>query len=278
MTRASIARLAPCAIALAIAAACGPSQSQTSSSPPPAAAPAAPAQRPTETVAGPALDPELAPIVDGYRKVIVLLESEDALDADARQRAVLVGRLIYQENHQRLSSLTEALTAELGGTAPLDKTTKFLDALEANPELHDADKLAFLDVVTEIADTLHASRAPASSKMLAGRVDSDVQALKEIQGLYNKELDRIFGRFDTRGMPVRREAWDAYVTFLRTRYAPAAILKEYNDAVKAVTGVRAAGGRVNESLLEISGTKESPDGMAMPPLCRRSRFQACVAG
>ena len=255
MTTASIGRIGLCAIALAIAAACGPSQSPTSRAPAPAAAPAASPQQPTASVVGPALDSDLAPIVDGYRKVIVLLESETALDADTRQRAVLVGRLIYQENHQRLSTLTETLTSELVGTAPLDKTTKFLDALEANPELHDADKLAFLDVVTEVADTLHASRAPASSKMLAGRVDSDVQALKEIQGLYNKELDRIFGRFDTRGMPVRREAWDAYITFLRTRYAPAAILKEYNDAVKAVTGVRAATSRVNESLLEISGTK-----------------------
>ena len=254
MTRASIGRLGPCAIVLAIAAACGPSQSQTSKASPTPAAPVAPQPRATEAAIGAALDPQLAPIVDGYRKVIVLLESETALDADTRQRAVLVGRLIYQENHQLLSSLTEALTTELAGTAPLEKTTKFLDALEANPELHDADKLAFFDVVNEIADTLHATRAPSSSKMLTGRVDSDVQALKEIQSLYNKELDRIFGRFDTRGMPVRREAWDAYITFLRTRYAPAAILKEYNEAVRSVLGVRGAA-RANESLLEISGTK-----------------------
>jgi len=113
MTRASIGRLGPCAIVLAIAAACGPSQSQTSKASPTPAAPVAPQPRATEAAIGAALDPQLAPIVDGYRKVIVLLESETALDADTRQRAVLVGRLIYQENHQLLSSLTEALT--LGG-------------------------------------------------------------------------------------------------------------------------------------------------------------------
>ena len=45
------------------------------------------------------------------------------------------------------------------------------------------------------------------------RVDMDRKALAEIQSLYEQELDKILGRFETRGMPVRREAWDRYVAY-----------------------------------------------------------------
>lgn len=195
----------------------------------------------------------LARIVDAYRKTIVLLESENSLDPDARARAVLVGRLLYQENHQRLTALTEALSSQLASGSPPDATTTFLDALETHPELHDVDKLAFVDVVNDLGDALRATNTNAA-KMLIGRVQSDQQALKDIQDLYNKELEKIFGRFDTRGMPVRREAWEAYVAFLRTRYSPVAIMKEYNDAAQTVLGVRGGLARSGESALEVSGT------------------------
>ena len=48
----------------------------------------------------------------------------------------------------------------------------------------------------------------AAKVNLERRVETDRQALAEIQSLYERELDKIFGRFETRGMPVRREAWD----------------------------------------------------------------------
>jgi peptidoglycan/xylan/chitin deacetylase (PgdA/CDA1 family)/uncharacterized caspase-like protein len=200
----------------------------------------------------------LARIVEAYRKTIVLLESENSLDADSRQRAVLVGRLLYQENHQRLTTLTDTLRAQLASGAAPEATTAFLDALETHPELHDVDKLVFVDVLNELADTLRTAKDADAAKMLIGRVQSDQQGLKEIQGLYNKELEKIFGRFDTRGLQIRREAWETYVSFLRTRYAPIAIIKEYNDAVQAVVGVRAGLIRSGESALEISGTRLPP--------------------
>jgi peptidoglycan/xylan/chitin deacetylase (PgdA/CDA1 family)/uncharacterized caspase-like protein len=249
---------APCVLvfATAVTAACGQSQPPKPANGSVAATPAP--SSPAEPVLSPSLPGNLARIVDAYRKTIVLLESENSLDADAKTRAVLVGRLLYQENHQRLTALTETLSSQVAGGGPPDATTAFLDALETHPELHDVDKLAFLDVVNDLGDALRAAKDTNAAKMLIGRVQSDQQALKEIQGLYNKELEKIFGRFDTRGMPVRREAWESYVAFLRTRYAPIAIMKEYNDAVQAVLGLRGGLVRSGESLLEVSGTRLPP--------------------
>jgi peptidoglycan/xylan/chitin deacetylase (PgdA/CDA1 family)/uncharacterized caspase-like protein len=229
-----------------------------------------PAPAATDRVATPAVQPaapapvvrpltgDIAPIVEAYRSIIVLLESETALEPDVRPRATLVGRLLFQANHQRLSALTEKLTGEISGTGPLDATTTFLTDLETHPELHDADKLAFVDVVGDLIDALRSSKTPGAAKMLVGRVEADRDGLTEIQGLYNKELDRIFGRFDTRGMTVRREAWDAYVAFLRTRYTPADILKQHEAAVQAVLGVRGGAARSGEGPLEISGLRLPP--------------------
>jgi len=218
-----------------------------------AAAPSAPPAAPAPVTRP--LTGDIGPIVDAYRSMIVLLESETALEPDLRPRAVLVGRLLFQANHQRLTALTEKLTGEVSGAGPLDATTAFLTDLETHPELHDADKLAFVDVVGDLIDALRAAKAPGAARMLVARVEADRDGLKEIQGLYNKELDRIFGRFDTRGMSVRREAWDAYVAFLRTRYAAADILKQHEAAAQAVLGVRGGAVRNGESALEISGTR-----------------------
>src|SRR2546425_1215832 len=106
---------APCALvfAAAVTTACGQSQ------PKPATASVAPVPAPVspaEPVLSPSLPGNLARIVDAYRKTIVLLESENSLDADARARAVLVGRLLYQENHQRLTTLAETLSGQLASS------------------------------------------------------------------------------------------------------------------------------------------------------------------
>ena len=246
MAKRSIAPATLAAATLALAIGCGgPQPAKTT---PPAAAAA--------QNAGPvqALPDDLAPIVEAYRKVIVLLESESSIEPDVRPRASLVGRLLYQENHQRLTAFTAKLTAGVS-TSPSGEITSFLDALETHPGLHDADKLAFVEVVDELADALRTATPASSAKMLAGRVDADQQALKDIQALYNKELDKIFGRFETRGMIVRREAWESYLAFLRTQYNPADILKQYADAVQAVLGVRGAPTASAESALEMSGLR-----------------------
>jgi hypothetical protein len=58
---------------------------------------------------------DVSGIVDVYRKIIVLVEDEGTLEPDDRPRAAIVGQVLYQENHQRLTTLTEQLVAELVG-------------------------------------------------------------------------------------------------------------------------------------------------------------------
>jgi hypothetical protein len=79
---------------------------------------------------------------------------------------------------------------------------RFLDVIETQPELHDADKLSFREVLSDVAETLSGIKSSAQAKLdLEHRVESDRKALAEIQILYEKELDKIFGRFETRACP-----------------------------------------------------------------------------
>src|SRR5262249_43413142 len=74
---------------------------------------------------------------------------------------------------------------------------------------------------------------------------------------YQKELEAIFGRFETRGMQVRREAWEHYVEFLRTRYTPKQILESLGPDLQLIAETRA------ESPLETSGTKLPPKSLVL---------------
>ena len=49
-------------------------------------------------------------IVARYRKTIVLLEDADSLPEADRDKDSLVGKIIFQENHQAISNLSSGLT------------------------------------------------------------------------------------------------------------------------------------------------------------------------
>jgi peptidoglycan/xylan/chitin deacetylase (PgdA/CDA1 family)/uncharacterized caspase-like protein len=214
--------------------------------------PAPPPDAMSQTVAG---------IVARYRKTIVLLEDDDTLPEVDRDKDSLVGKIIFQENHQTISNLSSGLTAEIEKAGdfsqPLPDVSRFLDLIETQMDLHDADKLGFHEVLADIAETLSGIKlAPPAKAELESRVDMDRKALAEIQSLYEKELDKIFGRFETRGMPVRREAWDRYVAYLRTQYKRQDILKEYEPALAQISSSTKAGHQDND--LETYGTKLPP--------------------
>jgi peptidoglycan/xylan/chitin deacetylase (PgdA/CDA1 family) len=218
--------------------------------PGPAASPA-PASRGGPAPGGPApLAQEVADVVDAYRKIIVLLENERALEPEMQRRANVVGRILFQENHQRLAALTTRLTDDALQPAATPLTLAFLDALETGADLHDADKLAFRDVVDELADSLRAARNPARAALLT-RIEDDQKALREIESLYEKELTKIFGRFETRGMTVRREAWENYVAFLKMRYRPEKILAEYEERARSIASPKRP---VGGDALEVNGS------------------------
>jgi peptidoglycan/xylan/chitin deacetylase (PgdA/CDA1 family)/uncharacterized caspase-like protein len=205
-------------------------------------------------------------IVARYRKTIVLLEEDDSLPEADRETASIVGRLIFQENHEDISTLSDELTAGMlnarDWTRSPANVSHFLDLVETQEDLHDADKLVFREIFTDIADSLSGLKISAPAKTeLQQRVEEDRQALAEIQSLYEKELDKIFGRFATRGMTVRREAWDRYVAYLHTKYRREEILKSYESTVKSIRVSAGAGHQDND--LEIYGTKLPPKTLVL---------------
>jgi peptidoglycan/xylan/chitin deacetylase (PgdA/CDA1 family)/uncharacterized caspase-like protein len=223
-----------------------------------------PAPAPTTNVASspvPAHPDILAQRIDAivarYRKTIVLLEDDDSLPETDRESASLVGRIIFQENHQDIGTLSDELTSGIVNApdwshAPT-AVSHFLDLVESQSDLHDADKLVFRETFTDLADSLSGLKVAAPAKTdLAQRVETDRQALTEIQSLYEKELDKIFGRFETRGMPVRREAWDRYVAYLRTKYRREDILKSYESTLKSIR-LSAKAGHVDNDLETYGG-------------------------
>jgi peptidoglycan/xylan/chitin deacetylase (PgdA/CDA1 family)/uncharacterized caspase-like protein len=200
-------------------------------------------------------------IVARYRKTIVLLEDSDSLPVTDRDKDSLVGKIIFQENHQAISSLSNGLTTEIetagNFSQPLPNVGRFLDLIETQQDLHDADKLGFREVLADIAETLSGMKSAVSAKAeLESRIDTDRKALAEIQSLYEKELDKIFGRFDTRGIQVHREAWERYVAYLRTKYKREDILKEYEPAIARIAASSKPGHQDND--LETYGTKLPP--------------------
>jgi peptidoglycan/xylan/chitin deacetylase (PgdA/CDA1 family)/uncharacterized caspase-like protein len=182
------------------------------------------------------LKENLLNIVKNYRKIIVLLENDASLDAQQLGPARITGEILFHENQQRLNDLIKQLNGELErastanfGIVPSD-VEQFLNTLEGFAEWHDADKLVFRDSVDQIAESLRGLPGSQKPKMdLQDRLESDRKALLEIQTLYEKELEKIFARFETRGMIVRREAWEQYVAYLKTKFKRDDILKEYSN-------------------------------------------------
>ena len=101
-------------------------------------------------LAQPAKEPGIAKqadeIVANYRKIIVLMDGEGTLDPGVRERVSTLGKILFQQNQERLSTLEEQLLATIskGSTALAEE---FLGRLETHPEYRDADKLAFRDLL-----------------------------------------------------------------------------------------------------------------------------------
>jgi peptidoglycan/xylan/chitin deacetylase (PgdA/CDA1 family)/uncharacterized caspase-like protein len=184
------------------------------------------------------LSDDLKTILAAYRQTIVLMWDEATLPAKDRPNAFIVGKLLFEENLPRLQSLETELIAEIEASVadrfknPAALTEAFLSTLENEPSWRDADKLAFQDLVETIGiklDTLAPDR-PAG-KALQVRINEDRKALFEIRVLYAKEMERVFAQFQTRGMPVQREAWDAYLNHLRSLYNAGSIMDTFREAI-----------------------------------------------
>jgi peptidoglycan/xylan/chitin deacetylase (PgdA/CDA1 family)/uncharacterized caspase-like protein len=184
------------------------------------------------------LKENLLNLVSGYRKIIVLLEDETRLSPQQKKNATEIGWKLFTDNTKLQESLAGSLIADIkeaeknGFSSAPHIVAEFLTELEQSTDWHDADKLVFLETVFSLSDTLR--DIPGSHKIkkdLQARINEDLQALLEIKALYNRELDKIFGRFETRGMVVRREKWEAYIAFLNTRINRDDLFREYKSVI-----------------------------------------------
>jgi peptidoglycan/xylan/chitin deacetylase (PgdA/CDA1 family)/uncharacterized caspase-like protein len=174
--------------------------------------------------------------VTNYRKIIVLLEAEESLDAQKKADAIFIAKHIYDENRKILSTLENQLSSDIeqsanGGflTAP-SKVENFLNEIEKSFQLHDVDKLVFLETVDFLLSQIN--ETPGNQKIkknLSTRLEEDLNALNEIRSIYDKEMSKILAHFETRGMAPTREKWDSYVAFLKTKFNRDAVLKEYQE-------------------------------------------------
>jgi peptidoglycan/xylan/chitin deacetylase (PgdA/CDA1 family)/uncharacterized caspase-like protein len=202
----------------------------------------------------PALATDLQSVTDNYRRIIILVDGASDLDDVTRARSIAAGRILFWNNHHALDQLTARFTSEY-----LQRKTsglrQLLQYLNDDKSLHDADKLAFLDLVDQLTAV-----PPAASKRtsLVDSLHKTSDNLKAIQLGYREEVSRIFSQFGTRGGSAAREKWDAYVASLRKSLSRERILLEMGDVLpEEPRGEMRGGGN------EIFGNEFQPKTVAL---------------
>jgi peptidoglycan/xylan/chitin deacetylase (PgdA/CDA1 family)/uncharacterized caspase-like protein len=199
--------------------------------------------------ADPALDASFRSLTGDYRKIIVLMDGADTLDQVARNRCVSAGRQIFWHKQQTIEQIDHKLVSNTDG---IQQLIHYLTG--AGSGLHDADKLAFLDIV----DELDSGPWKNEGSWLRSSVRALRDNLQSVQLTYREEVTRIFSQFATRGAAPQREKWDAYVRFLREKLDREKILQEFGEP--APEPEEATRGGVSR---EIFGTDFAPKTVAL---------------
>jgi peptidoglycan/xylan/chitin deacetylase (PgdA/CDA1 family)/tetratricopeptide (TPR) repeat protein len=161
------------------------------------------------------LTPALASVVDDNRKIIVLMDGSEGLDEATRLSCETAGQVLFWHKRRSLDEIAAKFADPSGRGGRIRQLVRYLTS---EPSLHDADKLALLDLVSDLG-------AASPQPDLRALLDN----LQSIQLAYREEVTRIFSQFATRGGAAEREKWDAYVADLRKRMSREAILAEIGD-------------------------------------------------
>jgi len=198
-------------------------------------APAAAVTQPSAQAAA-AADPAAAPLLaalqkqlDGYRRIIVLLADEEQQSAADRGTSTRVGQQLFHDGLEQRTAIAAQFDGLLRSGSPQRFATlgTVLDYIESAPELFDADRLAFREVLRDLHERVGADSSLPAVK-LHQRIGEDLDALDEIERNYNQELTRIFSRFErTRAIELKREKWEDYIAHLHKDYSREAILRDY---------------------------------------------------
>jgi len=192
----------------------------------PAALPAASA--PQDTGATARLSQQADGLLALHRQIIVLMDGEAALPAAQRREVQALGQQLFHELLQRQQALAEAALQP----AALEATTALLTRIESEPGWFDADRLAFKEVLEQLATGLKASQTLDGIK-LARRAQEDIDTLAEVQKAYEQELKEVFGGFAKRGIELKRERWTDYTAKLRALHTREAVMKQHGAQLPA---------------------------------------------
>src|SRR5579871_28282 len=190
----------------------------------------------------PALQVSLTNILTHYRKIIVLMDGQDGLDEQTRERCLFAGRKLFHEKQEALQEVAQKLTADYAQKNPggLLQLTRYLSE---DKSLHDADKLAFLDLIVELNAMTPAGAQDASARSIRTAFDN----LQSIQLTYREEVTRIFSQFETRGASGSREKWESYIRFLNTQTTREKVLADSGDGIPAAPEATTRGAARNET-------------------------------
>ena len=183
----------------------------------------------------------LETITKDYRQILILMDGADALDESMRARCRAAGRRIFWEKQQAANELAGEIA---GQPHKIDQAIRYVTSkitLPGAARLRDADRLAFLDLFEELADS------PAAPSDL----HTTLEDLHSIQNAYREEVSRIFSQFATRGASAKREKWDSYMGWLRTLDSREHILAQFDD--ESLNDAEATGMRGKAYPNEISG-------------------------
>lgn len=192
-----------------------------------------------QLIGNPTLKPDAYPFlrameeaVTGYRKLIILFADERKQSTEDRSHADRVGQIIYRENRVRSDEIDKALAAvaSSGDSSRIAVLEELVNWIEVAPALYDADRLAFCETLKTVQRLIAADQTLPSIKLYK-RIGEDLEALREIEALYDAELKHIFSRFAERGIEVTRQKWEDYLAKIGTALNRDQILKDYGSIV-----------------------------------------------
>ncbi|MET4615031.1 putative caspase-like protein/peptidoglycan/xylan/chitin deacetylase (PgdA/CDA1 family) [Stenotrophomonas sp. 2619] len=194
------------------------------------------ATAPSAQAAAAAADPAAAPLLaavqkqlDGHRRIIVLLAEEAQQSPADRATSSRIGQQLFHDGLTQRAAIAAQFDTLLRSPNPqrFASLGTVLDYIESAPDLFDADRLAFREVLRDLHERVGKDSSLPAVK-LHQRIGEDLEALDEIERNYNQEITRIFSRFDrTRAIALKREKWDDYIAHLHAQYRREDILRDY---------------------------------------------------